>query len=84
MADPPFDQRSGGKVRIEHLLAKAEKVELPADEPNMIIAKYQDGTEVRFTDVQVHWPSLVRELFKEGVMTRQAARKELRKFGEKL
>lgn len=72
------------KVRIEHLLAKAEKIELLDDEPNTIIATYQDGTEVRFDDVEVHMPSLIRELYKTGFMSRQVARKALREFGEKL
>jgi hypothetical protein len=73
------------RERVEKDLATAEHLELDyGGDPNAIRARYQDGREVIFKDVQVHWPSLVRELYREGYWSRQKARRELRKYGEKL
>ena len=69
------------KRRIENDLAKAEKIDFVGG--NRILARYQDGSEVLFENVEIHWPSLVRELYRAGYMTKAAARKELRKFGLK-
>ena len=71
--------------RIEHLLAAAEKIESGhGGDPNAILAKYMDGREVLFTDVEVYWPSMVREMFRRGYVNRSWARRELRKYGLRL
>lgn len=64
-------------------LMRAEKLEFD-HENNRIVAKYQDTSEVEFSDVRVYWPDVVRAMHKRGLMTRQQALKELRKLGLKL
>ena len=63
-------------------LATAERLDCVGE--NGLRARYQDGTEKLFEDVEVYAPSLIRWLYRRGHITRGKARAELRKMGLKI
>lgn len=66
--------------RVEHLFPTAEKIDIDWKN-NAVRLRYQDGRDITLTDIQVDFPALVREMHRQGSVSRQIAKRLLRDAG---
>lgn len=67
----------------ENIFATAEKIDIDHQNSAMRL-RYQDGREIYLDNIEVYWPDLVRELYRQGYFTRHQAKTELKRCGRTL